>query len=354
MADAMPSLTDFSISQTIDVSSGTADLKLTAVADDDDGISRVVFYFDRDVSYSFGPGSNGSIRSGWEDFSSGYSYTVTDSTLSGTVNISQIWVYDSTGNVTRYSQSELQQLGFDTNFEIVGGRSNDAATGSVTISGSAFEDQTLTLSSTVADEDGIDADSVSYQWLRDGSAISGATGTSYILIQDDVGAVITAEQSYTDYFGNKHIVTSSATSSISNINDAPTGSVTITGTAAEDQTLTLNSSVADEHGIDADTVSYQWYRDGSSISDATNTSYTLTQDDVGANISASVSYTDGYGIIESVTSAATSAVSNVNDAPTGSVTITGTAAEDQTLTLSYTVVDEDGIDADTVSLSMAA
>ena len=88
---------------------------------------------------------------------------------------------------------------------------NNDPTGSVTISGTASEDQVLTLASTVADEDGIDAGSIGYQWLRDGVAISGATGTSYTLTQDDVGAVITVAQSYTDGFGNSHSVTSGAT-----------------------------------------------------------------------------------------------------------------------------------------------
>ena len=98
-------------------------------------------------------------------------------------------------------------------------------------------------------------------------------------------------------------------------NNDPTGSLIISGTAAEDQTLTLTSTVADADGIDADTVSYQWLRDGSAISSATSSTYVLTQDDVGANISASVSYIDGYGNAEVVTSGATSAVVNVNDAP---------------------------------------
>uniref|UniRef100_UPI0024906E68 hypothetical protein n=1 Tax=Lentibacter algarum TaxID=576131 RepID=UPI0024906E68 len=224
---------------------------------------------------------------------------------------------------------------------------NDDPTGSVTISGTATEDQTLNLSSTVADADGIDASTVSYQWYRDGSEISGATGTSYTLTQDDVGAPISVKQSYTDDFGNDHSVTSAATSAVSNVNDDPTGALTISGTAVEDQTLTGASTLADPDGLGA--LSYQWKADGADISNATDSTLTLSQTEVGKAITVTASYTDGGGTFESVTSAASSAVTNVNDGPTGSVTISGTAAEDQTLTLSSTVADADGIDANTVS-----
>ncbi len=47
--------------------------------------------------------------------------------------------------------------------------------------------------------------------------------------------------------------------------------------------------------------------------------YTLGDADVGTQISVQVSYTDGQGTPESVTSAQTAAVANVNDAPTGAV-----------------------------------
>ena len=275
------------------------------------------------------------------------------SAISGATSSTYVLTQIDVGAVITAEQSYTDDFGNDHSVTSAATSSisnvNDAATGSVTISGTAAEDHTLTLTSTVADADGIDASTVSYQWYRDGSAISGATSTSYTLTQDDVGAEITAKQSYTDDFGNDHSVTSTATSAVSNVNDAATGSVTISGTATEDQTLTLSSTVADADGIDADTVSYQWYRDGSAISGATSSTYVLTQIDVGAVITAEQSYTDDFGNDHSVTSAATSSISNVNDAATGSVTISGVATEDQTLTLTSTVADADGIDADTVS-----
>ncbi|BCB09513.1 hypothetical protein HHSLTHF2_34030 [Vreelandella venusta] len=216
---------------------------------------------------------------------------------------------------------------------------NDAPTGNVTITGDAVEDQTLTASNTLADEDGLGT--VTYQWLRDGVEITAATGETYSLTQADVGAAISVRASYTDGQGTAEAVTSAATSSVANVNDVPTGNVTITGDAIEDQTLTASNTLADEDGLG--TVTYQWLRDGVEIAAATDETYTLTQADVGAAISVRASYTDGQGTAEAVTSAATSSVANVNDAPTGDVIITGDAVEDQTLTASNTLADEDGL-----------
>ena len=57
-----------------------------------------------------------------------------------------------------------------------------------------------------------------------------------------------------------------------------------------------------------------------------------------------VSYTDGQGFAESATSAATAAVANINDAPTGGVAIAGTVAEHQVLTAdTSTLADADGL-----------
>ena len=158
----------------------------------------------------------------------------------------------------------------------------------------------------LADADGLGI-TLSYQWSRDGSPIDGATSDNYTLTQEDVGAAITVEASYTDGEGTAESVTSAATSPVANVNDDPTGGVTITGVAAEDEVLTADTStLADADGLGA--LSYQWSRDGSPIDGATSSTYTLVQDDIGAAITVEVSYTDGEGTAESVTSAATSAV----------------------------------------------
>ena len=199
---------------------------------------------------------------------------------------------------------------------------NDAPTGSVTISGTAQENQVLTASNTLADADGLGT--ISYQWQRDGGDVAGATGTTYTLGDADVGHTINVVAKYTDGHGTAEAVASAATSSVTNVNDAPTGSVTISGTAQENQVLTASNTLADADGLG--TISYQWQRDGGDVAGATGTTYTLGDADVGHTINVVAKYTDGQGTAEAVASVATSSVTNVNDAPTGSVTISGDGA----------------------------
>ncbi|MFO6424100.1 choice-of-anchor U domain-containing protein [Motilimonas sp. KMU-193] len=218
---------------------------------------------------------------------------------------------------------------------------NDNPTGSVTISGTATQGETLTANNTLADADGLGT--LSYQWKRGGSNISGATSSTYTLTQDDVGQAITVTVSYTDGGSTLESKTSNATAAVANVNDAPTGSVTISGTATQGETLTANNTLADADGLG--TLSYQWKRGGSDVSGATSSSYTLTQDDVGETITVTVSYTDGGSTAESKTSDATAVVTDTNDAPTGTVTISGTATQGQTLTANNTLADADGLGA---------
>ncbi|MCB1327946.1 MAG: hypothetical protein KDK28_00070 [Maritimibacter sp.] len=219
---------------------------------------------------------------------------------------------------------------------------NNSPTGAVTVSGSAEEGETLTAdTSTLADADGLGA--FGFQWLRDGTPIAGATGESYELVQEDVGADVLVQVRWTDGNGTVESVTSDATGPVANVNDLPTGAVTISGTAEEDQTLTANTStLGDEDGLG--TMSFQWLRDGTPIAGATGEDYVLTQDDVGAEIAVQASWIDGQGTAESVTSDVTDPVTNVNALPTGAVTINGTVEEDETLTAdTSTLGDADGL-----------
>ncbi|MET4479969.1 DUF4082 domain-containing protein [Bradyrhizobium sp. F1.13.3] len=122
------------------------------------------------------------------------------------------------------------------------------------------------------------------------------------------------------------------------------GTVSISGTPTQNQTLT--ATVSDADGLPG-SITYQWQRstDGttwSNITGATASTLTLGQAQVGGFIRVSAVYTDSLGSNETPVSAATATkVANVNDV--GVVTINGTATQNQTLTAS--VADPDGVPA---------
>ncbi|MBF0152548.1 MAG: hypothetical protein HQL64_02275 [Magnetococcales bacterium] len=184
---------------------------------------------------------------------------------------------------------------------------NDASpTGGVSITGTATQGQTLTANtSTLADTDGLGT--LSYQWLENGTAIAGATGNTLVLAGAQVGKVITVTASYTDLHGMAESATSSATGTVASVNQSPTGSVTITGTTTQGQTLTADTSaVADANGLGA--FSHQWYADGTAIAGATGSTLVLAAAQVGKLITVTASYTDLAGTAESLTSSATSTI----------------------------------------------
>jgi hypothetical protein len=211
---------------------------------------------------------------------------------------------------------------------------------------------TLTASNTLTDPDGLSGP-ISYQWYRDGVAIGGATGATYTTAQSDVGAVITVVASYTDDQGTAESVSSAGTAAVTNVNDAPSGVVTIDNmTPSQGDTLTAGNTLTDPDGLSGP-ISYQWYRDGAVITGATGSSYTTTQSDVGAVITVVASYTDDQGTAESVSSTGTAPVEIVPVAQDDSLT----TAEDMPLVIDVErdlLINDTGIDGSAlISVSMS-
>ena len=204
---------------------------------------------------------------------------------------------------------------------------NDAPTGLPALTGTGTEDQPLGVdTSAIGDADGLGA--FSYQWLRDGLAIAGATASNYTPGDADVGATLSVRVAYADGHGSNETLTSAATAPVANVNDAPTGAPALVGPVVEDLTLSVDTSaIADADGLGA--FSYQWLRDGVSVGGATAATYTLGDADVGCQISVRVNWTDSRGQDESVTSHASAAVSNVNDVPVLAIAPTWQVDENQ-------------------------
>ena len=210
---------------------------------------------------------------------------------------------------------------------LVLGPQNSAATGAPTISGTARAGETLTAITTgISDADGLTNASFAYQWLADDADINGATGSSYTVATADEGKVIKVTVSFTDDAGNAETLTSAATTAVTltggstnsleqsnqedvQENSAATGAPTIGGTAQVGESLTASTSdISDADGVANASFTYQWLAADADIDGATTSSYTLVAGDVGKAIKVRVSFTDDAGNEESVTSAATAAV----------------------------------------------
>ena len=196
---------------------------------------------------------------------------------------------------------------------------NSPATGAPSITGTAQAGQTLTASTTgIDDPDGLDDATFSFQWVRnDGTSdsdIAGATGSTYELVDDDVGKTIKVRVTFDDDDGNPESLTSAANATVAaRSNNTATGQPSITGTAQAGQTLTAaTTGISDADGLTNPVFTYQWIRsDGTADTDiagAAASTYELVDDDVGSTIKVRVTFSDDRGNPESLTSAATAEI----------------------------------------------
>ena len=202
----------------------------------------------------------------------------------------------------------------------VSAAANTPATGAPTITGRAQVGQTLPAGTrAIMDADGLTTPSYTYQWIRvDGGTetnISGATASTYTLVAADQGTTIKVRVSFTDDASNAETLTSAATAVVlAAANPPATGAPTIAGTAQVGQTLTaVTTAIMDANGLTSVSYTYQWIRVATdntetNISGATASTYTLVDADQGTTIKVRVSFTDDASNAETLTSAATAAV----------------------------------------------
>ena len=219
---------------------------------------------------------------------------------------------DNAGNDETLTSAATDKVGFDVQPQTA----NSPATGAPAITGTAQVGETLSADTTgIADEDGLENVSFSYQWLADDADISGATGYTYTLIGSDEGKTVKVEVSFTDYGGNDETLTSTATDVVAAAptpNSSATGAPAITGTARVGETLTADTSeISDPDGVENAVFAYQWIAGGAEIEGATESNYTLTESEQGMTVQVRVSFTDDAGNKEALTSAGTGAVAPV-------------------------------------------
>ena len=275
---------------------GTARVGQTLTADtsnisDLDGITNATFFYQWRAGGLTIIGANRST------------YTLTASEQGKTVTVRVRFADD---------RNNIESLGSDATEEVAAAPNRDA-TGTPTITGMPQVGQTLTASTSgIADQDGLSNVSYGYQWVADGSDIDGATGSSYELTSSEQGQPIQVQVTFTDDSGNRESLTSAATDQVEAVpegNSPATGAPAIGGTPQVGETLTASTSgIADQDALEDVSYGYQWIAGGSDIDGATGSTYTLTSSEQGQTIRVRVTFTDDAGNAESLTSAATEAV----------------------------------------------
>ena len=222
---------------------------------------------------------------------------------------------------------------------------NSPARGAPTIGGTAQVGETLTVdTSGITDEDGLDDSTFTHQWVREDSVMVASAARSYTPTGGDRGKAIKVRVSFTDDAGNRETRTSTQTAPIEGQangqegNSPATGAPVISGTAQVGETLTADiTGIADADGLSGETFTYQWVSNdgttGTDIENATGSTYTLAAGDQGKAIRVRVTFTDGGGNEQTLTSAPTGPV--LGDGPPGAPRNLAATAGNREVTLSW-------------------
>lgn len=129
------------------------------------------------------------------------------------------------------------------------------------------------------------------------------------------------------------------------INDISTSQSSFSsGNAIEgSEVLILDYRLSDNDNANEKVIS--WFRDNEKIENTGNTTYTLTQEDVGKIITAEVLFLDGLGQVTHLSHFTLSGlVTNTNDDPEGNIFITGSEEIGNTISVNTAnLADEDGL-----------
>jgi hypothetical protein len=166
------------------------------------------------------------------------------------------------------------------------------------------EGVTLTAGAVSNDPDGTAANpDYKYQWLFNGAAISGATGSTYATTATGFGSY-SFQETYTDAQGFSATLTSGS-QSVAKIDNGQgnLAAITAQGAAAfnEGVTLLAGAITGDPDGA-ATATTYQWFLNNAAITGATSSSYAVGAQGFG-NYSVAVTYTDAQDFSATLASA---------------------------------------------------
>jgi hypothetical protein len=157
------------------------------------------------------------------------------------------------------------------------------------ISGTAERGETLT--SNTGTWTGVGVITYAYQWKRDGSNISGAISSTYVLVIADDNTNITCLVTATDDVGSSSQLSNSLGPVLGSpyLLSAPVAS----GTAQVGETLSTTNGTW--QGVATITFTYQWRRDAVNISGATSSTYVLVAADYTTDVDCVVTATNALG-----------------------------------------------------------
>jgi len=139
----------------------------------------------------------------------------------------------------------------------------------------------------------------SYQWLRDGVEIAGATSRTYLIGSEDLGSNLSAKVCALYLKDVSHCVSQDAGSTVQ-LGVLKNVKTSISGVAKVGRMLNSTPVIFDKQA----TVSYQWLRNGDPILDATRNTYFAGVSDKGSSISLRVTVSKpGYETVVKTSSA---------------------------------------------------
>jgi len=199
------------------------------------------------------------------------------------------------------------------------------ATPTPVISGNPLIGQTLSVVAGDWDE----GTTLSCQWYRGSTAISGARNSSYVVTANDLGLALSVRVTGVKT-GYAAVTQSSASTALVLYALTSTPTPTVTGTRTVGATLTAVPGSWDS----ATRFSYQWLRDGSPINKATSSTYQQVPADAGKVINVQVTGAKTNYASVTKTSVGTSVTASAPLTATPTPTISGSPSVDATLTAS--------------------
>lgn len=247
-----------------------------------------------------------------------YRFDETSELISGATSDTYTVVEADEGQVLLVIQTETNSEGVDTaqsasTSTVVAAEEAPSISGIPTIDNTSPEVGDL-LSATPASTDGNPAPTRTWQWFRNDGfllAISGATSSTYTVVEADDGATLSVRQTETNSEG-----VAEATSLVTDAVVDPSAPVidgvpSISGTEQVGETLT--AAAATVAGYPPPTRTWQWQRDGANISGANAATYDLVAADEGTAIRVVQTETNSEGL-DIATSVATGAIAAASGA----------------------------------------